>query len=181
MAHLYYDAHLADIVLDRWLSEVLRVANSNSSSPEIRARLRDRLQQVLDQRFEDTPPSFPYAGLPLPRTTVRVKRGRVIIDIEQPPLPITVKGRYAKGYEDLLTAVVLALAADPRARRLRRCDGNECGVFFIARANHRRVHHFCSEAHRRAYDVAHRDPKKLATYMRNYRRVLAHRRKGKRR
>jgi len=77
--------------------------------------------------------------------------------------------RLATENERKCLAVIAALGADDEARRLLRC--NECKKFFVARAAHRRTHNFCCPEHRRAYDLAHRDPKGRAEYMRRWRKL----------
>ncbi len=87
--------------------------------------------------------------------------------------------RLAKENETKCLAVIAALGVDTEARRLLRCD--HCERFFFARAAHRRAHNFCCDDHRRAYDVAHRDPKRIAAYMREYRKNPMRKKKRSRR
>ena len=74
---------------------------------------------------------------------------------------------------DQLLSVVMLLAHDPIARRLRRCDWEECQRFYVAVRDHKRGHSFCSEEHRRLFDVATRDPAEAAAYMREWRKNRA--------
>jgi len=120
----------------------------------------------------------------LPRVGVRVEGGRAVRVVEGPSdLSRMEVWDFATQHEDTLQAVVMALAADPLARRLRRCDWKDCEAYFLAKADHRRPHSFCRAAHRRQYDLAHRDPKATAVYMRTYREVAKHpkRRRSKKR
>jgi hypothetical protein len=76
----------------------------------------------------------------------------------------------AKANEAKCLAVIAALSADPDASKLMRCA--HCQQFFWSRTAHRRTHNFCREEHRRAYDLAHRDPKVMARKMREWRSNL---------
>jgi hypothetical protein len=172
--------------LKDWVAEVLRVANGRETDPDIRDRLRLALRQVVDGRHvpEDTVP------LALPGMQVAIRHGRVFIEADRPPvpiteqaarrglksmliadepLPITVAGQHAGRYGLLLLAVARACAALPVGRRLRHCDLDSCGLFFLARGDHRRKRSFCCEDDRRKFDREHRDRKQQAAYMRDYR------------
>jgi hypothetical protein len=67
-------------------------------------------------------------------------------------------------------AVVATIGADSEAAKLMRCA--HCQEFFWSQTAHRRKHNFCRPEHRRAYDLAHRDPKLMARKMREWRSNL---------
>jgi hypothetical protein len=182
---------------DEWVGLILQVANTPLAAQEDRL-LQTRLQAALENIIDGglgVAPGTPYlTHRRLPSIQMRLLRGRTVPVVDPPNLPperkprsvapewvIEGQGRRLRAIESELHAVVMALAADPRARRLRRCDWAECRAFFFARADHRRQHHFCSEDHRRAHDVAHRDPKAMAEYMRGWRAANAVLREARRR
>jgi hypothetical protein len=179
-----------DAVMDRWLPEILAAVNDDAApfgfalSGDARARLRERLEWVC-RAAKGEKVSWPdLAPQWLPRLGVGVVNGVRMLTIEEPPpspkWPIpTDQAPAPPEYEEVVCAVAVALSIHPQGALLRQCDWAACGAFFLARSNHRREHSFCCQAHRRAYDVAHRDPATVAAYMREHRRELARRRKRK--
>ena len=167
--------------LDVWVDALLRIVNQTDEMGEIllahepgdaRSRLQNALQRIVDGKpgiiaaktLENLVDDKTVRWLP--RVGVRIdERGRAI--------PVFQKSdAYVILDEETLHTVIIVLAADPRARRLRRCDWQKCRAFFFTKANHRRAHSFCSEQHRRAYDVARRDPEQIAKYMKKYRSTV---------
>lgn len=67
-------------------------------------------------------------------------------------------------------AVVATIGANSEAVKLMSCA--HCQRFFWSQTAHRRKHNFCCAEHRRAYDLAHRDPKLMARKMREWRSNL---------
>lgn len=179
---------------------VLEVANlpvTEQKDRTLYANVRSALEDVLKGGSGTASNAKGLSVYQLPRLGFMVKAGGgTAPHVERPTLPE--RGPHFDGWlwdvaghesaiaavERELHAVVMALAVDPMAQKLRCCDWSECRRFFFARANHRREHSFCSEAHRRAFDLAARDPKETASYMRRYRQVkarLARRGKGRKR
>jgi hypothetical protein len=170
-------------VLDRWLTELLTSVNKDAApfgfelSEANRQRLLELLESVMEVwagkklRFHTLPVMW------LPRVGVTIMNGVRTVTSEGPPpavkVPIPKKQALApEWYEDALCGVAAALLVHSIGARLRRCDWKDCRAFFMARSTHRREHSFCHEKHRRAYDVAHRDPARTAANMRRYRQVL---------
>ena len=174
-------------VVAQWVPDVLAAANGEWSRPGggfVLAEpgdLRHILEGVISAWRGEV---FPIPELPtqyLPRVGVGFTRGVRVIEIERPPyVPAPEEPLLASAdHVARLSGVATALLIHPNGALLRRCDWPQCGRFFLARSNHQRAHSFCCEAHRRAYDVAHRDPAIVAKYMRGYRQgqKVARRRK----
>jgi hypothetical protein len=178
---------IADL-LDPWKDLVVQIANSKDDGP-VYARVREALEHVVrggTGSNSEGPLDFPLPGL-----RVRVLSRRSVVVAASPPLPerasyvgfglhrwdLDGQETQLQSIERELLATVLMMAKDPRVSPLRRCDWTGCRMFFFAKANHRREHSFCCDDHRRAYDLAHRDPAKVAAAMRRYRAEQARRRK----
>jgi hypothetical protein len=163
-------------IVDLWLPRLLEIANTRGGLGDgVNGRLRDELSAIVDGSFET-------GDVVLPPVAVRVTGGRAaLVPVGAlATLPVRQtrdeRARWAEAHEADLQAAVAALAADRRARRLRLCA--QCDAFFVAKADHRRAHSFCSDRCRQLFDHAHRDPKAQATYMRTYRKTLKRRRRG---
>jgi hypothetical protein len=158
-------------VLAAWVGPILELANGRATTDaEQRARLRAALENVVDGGpgiAEGTPL---HAETPLPRLKIRRLHGRAVLVAEPPP---DAGGKILEEH----FAVVALMAMDPRAACLRRCDWPDCRAFFFVRRDHRREHSFCCEEHRRQYDVANRDPQKVAEGMRKWRAQKAEQRR----
>jgi hypothetical protein len=166
--------------LDYWLEIILTIVNQG----EPRA-VSERLRSLLEQLIKDKnklPLRHQFAWS-LPPLLISVTRGNRLrlqanldpssqAELEDPDWFSWMATKHRHEFE----GVIYALSADPLGERIRRCD--HCRVFFVARRNHSRPHHFCSEQHRRAFDHAHRDPKQQAEYMRQYRQNLQVRRRA---
>lgn len=169
-------------LLGSWAGLILQLANApdDKEASPLYGVIRRSLQNVIDEKPIIAPPGGPIV-LQLPRLGFVVQiSGRITPHVESPPIPQLpphdqthwdVAGHVTalESIEKQLLAVVAAIAADPRSRRLRRCDWKDCGIFFFAGADHRRDHHFCSEGHRRNFDRTNRDPRVMARYMKKYR------------
>jgi hypothetical protein len=174
MAQPRHDARIRDFsireLLDTWLPAVLSIANDPEaivlSEHPGEGDWALALQTIVDGGpVKAVARALGCEGTArwLPLVGVRVEHGRVRTVYEQ-------TADIALHDANTLDAIIIALAADPLARRLRRCD--QCRAFFLANANHRRDHSFCSDTHRRLFDVAHRDPDRMAAYMREYRKTV---------
>jgi hypothetical protein len=172
-----------ELPLASWLKTILEIVNERTEPNPVTARLGTRLQQLI----EDTLPLRRHFQRPLPPVFVSL-RGRslgLLTDLG-PSDDVEVEEINKQGYlrwiatqhRDELEGAIYALSADPLGARVRRCD--HCHSFFIVRRNHRRKRHFCRPEHRRAFDHSHRDPKKQAAYMRDYRQTLAERARTRR-
>jgi hypothetical protein len=162
-------------LVDLWLPPLLEIANTRGGLGDgVNGRLRDALGAIVDGSFET-------GDVVLPPVAVRVSGGRAaLVPVDAlATLPVresrAERARWAEEHEADLHAAVAALAADRRVRRLRVCDA--CEAFFVAKADHRRAHSFCSDRCRQSWDHKQRDPTAQATYMRTYRRALKRRKR----
>lgn len=160
-----------DSLVDLLLPFVFTLANDRGKLPlteelqELKDSLIRALEVVVGKRRErlfpgisrfDLPVAFALSAKNDRKIQWVPKTGRAVADWNLPG-------------KDALIATVALLHTDPDRRRLlRRCD--ECRVFFIAKGNFERAHHFCSEPCRRKYDREHRDPERQRNYMRAYRK-----------
>jgi hypothetical protein len=177
-------------LLEQWVDLVLQVANTPYDEQIVHV-VHHQVQAALADVIKGGPGIWPGAPGPpsdiaLPPLAIRILRGRTAVVARAPELPEEQPAnwdlRSGPGLEaiaDQLLAVVMLLAHDPYAQRLRRCDWHECRRFYFATRDHRRTHSFCSEAHRRLFDLATRDPKAAAAYMKQWRAAVA-RKKGRR-
>jgi hypothetical protein len=156
-----------ELPLRAWLDTIIAIVNAQTTANHVATLLRKRLTQLI---AGDLPMRLklrrhlPQLGVSVSRNVVELHHYRGE-DVDPRREPV----HRDKGYE--LEGVIYVLSADPLRNLVRRCD--HCDKFFVAARNHRRKHHFCCTAHRRAFDHAHRDPKKQAAYMRKYRDVVA--------
>jgi len=172
-----------EALLEQWIGLVLQVANTpidQQRDPRIHRRVQNALVDVIagGPGLGRDGPQAP-TDLALPRLKVRVLRGRTVIVVDPPALPMVDPGaaeprwllprNRLRPLELQLLAVAMLLANDPHSRRLRRCDWEPCRRFFFAARDHRREHSFCCDAHRRAHDIANRDRQEAATYMKQWR------------
>jgi hypothetical protein len=178
-------------LLREWMGLVLRVADTPQDQQQARV-VHYQVQAALIDVINGGPGVWPGApgpgsDIPLPSVAMRILRGRTEVVARAPTLPDTpavrLDAHWAVGSRteleaiaDQLLSVVMLLAHDPIARRLRRCDWEECQRFYVAVRDHKRGHSFCSEEHRRLFDVATRDPAEAAAYMRDWRKSRARQR-----
>ena len=187
-------------LLQAWVGLVLQVANTPKDQQQGRV-VHYQVQSALVDVINGGPGVWPGApgpqsDIPLPPVAMRILRGRTEVVARAPTLPempmVALDKHWAVGSRteleaiaDQLLSVVMLLAHDPIARRLRRCDWEQCQRFYFAERDHKRGHAFCCEEHRRLFDVATRDPAQAAAYMREWRKNRARERdraarKGKR-
>jgi hypothetical protein len=175
-------------LLEAWMGLVLQVANTPRDQQQGRV-VHYQVQTALDDVINGGPGVWPGApgppsDIPLPPVAMRILRGRTEVVARAPTLPDTppvgLDKHWAVGSRteleaiaDQLLSVVMLFAHDPMARRLRRCDWEDCQRFYFAVRDHKRGHSFCSEDHRRLFDVATRDPAQAAAYMREWRKNRA--------
>jgi hypothetical protein len=164
--------------LDYWLEIILKIVNQGEPGA-----VSERLRRLLERLIKDKNklPLRNQFAWPLPPLSVGVHGNRLLLQSDLEPSDEAEYfdpdsfSRMAIKHGNEFEGVIYALSADPLGERIRRCD--QCGDFFVARRNHRRKRHFCSEEHRRAFDHAHREPKEQAEYMRQYRQNLQVRRR----
>jgi hypothetical protein len=178
-------------LLRAWMRLVLQVANTPKDQQQGRV-VHYQVQSALVDVINGGPGVWPGAPgpqseIPLPPFAMRILRGRTEVVARAPTRPETPAAELDKHWAvgsrteleaiaDQLLSVVMLFAHDPMARRLRRCDWEDCQRFYFAMRDHKREHSFCSEEHRRFFDVATRDPTQAAAYMRDWRKKRARQR-----
>jgi hypothetical protein len=165
--------HSMELPLAAWLKTLLDNVNVAEHDDDTANRLRLRLQQLIDGKL----PLRGHFKRLLPPLFVSLRGSRLNVTPEFSPRDVEeAQGEgwsLLEEYGEALEGVIYALSGDPLGSRLRRCD--YCRIFFVMKRNHRRIHHFCCEEHRRAYEHAHRDRDAQAAYMRRWRRLSAER------
>ena len=161
-----------------WLSTLLMNVNAADEHDATAILLRRRLEQLIAGRL----PLRHQFMRQLPPLYVRCGKHQLYLSTDFGPRnaeEAEEAGYVLERFAEVLETVIYALSVDPLGKRVRRCD--LCRRFFVAKRDHRRERSFCCTDHRRAFDHAHRDRKRQAIYMRNYRQLQTERVKRKKR